>query len=275
MNILLIAILLLGAIGSLSAVLLFSVSRKFAIHEDSRVTRIQKLLPGVNCGACGFPGCSGLATELVKADSSSELFCPVGGSDLMSKIAEVLGRIPEQRQAKIAVLHCNGNCDHRQQTNLYDGFVSCAIVSSLYAGNTACAYGCLGLGDCVNVCLFDALSIDPETLLPEIDEEKCTACGKCVKACPKGLFDLRKKGLENRRIYVNCKSHDKPAVTAKACKAGCISCKKCQKECAFDAIVIERNLAEIDDNKCCLCRKCVSVCPVNAISECNFPSKEL
>jgi len=132
-------------------------------------------------------------------------------------------------------------------------------------GEAGCAFGCLGFGDCVAVCAFDAIHINPETGLPEVDADKCTACGACVKACPKMIIELRKKWPKNRAVYVSCVSKDKGAVVMKACKAGCIGCGKCVKVCAFDAITVENNLAYIDPQKCKLCRKCVNECPTGAI----------
>ena len=114
--------------------------------------------------------------------------------------------------------------------------------------------------------------MNPETGLPEVDEERCTACGACVKACPKHIIELRKKGLKGRRVYVNCVNQDKGAVTRKACTVGCIGCGKCVKTCPFEAITLENNLAYIDPAKCRLCRKCVAVCPTGAIVAVNFPT---
>ena len=132
-------------------------------------------------------------------------------------------------------------------------------------GESACAYGCLGYGDCVEACAFDAIKVNPETGIAEVDPDKCTACGACVKACPKKIIELRKKWPKNRAVYVACASKDKGAVTMKACKAGCIGCSKCLKVCEFGAITIENNVAFIDSTKCRLCRKCVAECPTGAI----------
>ena len=274
MNIILLAIVSLGGIGALGALILYFASKKFEVYEDPRISQIQELLPAANCGACGFPGCGGFASAAVNSSSLSGLHCPVGGNATMSLIAEALGMNVENTAQKIAVVRCNGTCENRPKTNRYGGVASCAIASLLYGGETACSYGCLGFGDCVKVCPFDAIRINRLTGLPEVEDEKCTACGKCVKACPKLLIELRKKGTKSRRIYVNCMNKDKPAVAMKSCRVSCISCKKCLKACPFDAITIENNLAYINDDKCRLCRKCVSECPNASIAELNFPIKK-
>jgi ferredoxin len=139
------------------------------------------------------------------------------------------------------------------------------------AGETACGYGCLGCGDCEAACQFGAIHVNPETGIPEVNEDKCTSCGACVKACPRHIIELRKKGPKGRRVYVSCVNKDKGAVSMKACKVSCIGCGKCEKECPFGAITVEGNCSYIDFNKCRLCRKCVTVCPTKAIRDVNFP----
>ncbi|MCC8145777.1 MAG: Fe-S cluster domain-containing protein [Bacteroidales bacterium] len=274
MNIILLAILSLGGIGAIGALILYFASKKFYVYEDQRIAQIQEILPAANCGACGFPGCSGFASALAKADTLDNFYCPVGGSATMDLVADILRQSVQNTVQQIAVVKCNGNCSNRAKTNYYDGASSCAIASNLYGGDTDCSFGCLGYGDCVKVCPFDAIHINDATQLPEVNEDKCTACGKCVKACPKSLIELRKKGPKSRRIYVSCMNKDKPAVAMKSCKVSCIACKKCMKACPFEAITIENNLAYIDDNKCRLCRKCVPECPNSTIIELNFPIKK-
>jgi ferredoxin len=171
-------------------------------------------------------------------------------------------------------LRCNGTCQSRPQTNLYDGATSCAIASALYGGNTDCQYGCLGLADCVDVCLFDALKIDPFSGLPVVDDAVCTACGNCVKSCPKNLFELRKRAKKDRKIYVACRNEDKGGIAKKSCEVACIGCGKCVKICPHDAITMNNNLAYIDSDKCKLCRKCVTECPTDSIIEIGFPEKK-
>lgn len=255
----------LCALGVLAAVLLYFVARKFRVEEDPRIDEVEKMLPGANCGGCGFAGCRAMAEALVVRDDISELFCPVGGSDAMKGIASFLGKAAPEKELRVATVRCGGTCEKRPRTNTFDGAASCAVASSLYIGETGCAFGCLGYGDCETACAFDAIHVNPETGLPEVDAEKCTACGACVKACPKGIIELRKKWPKNRAVYVSCVSKDKGAVVMKACKAGCIGCGKCVKACPFEAITLENNLAFIDSDKCRLCRKCVNECPTGAI----------
>ena len=265
MTVLLSTILTLSLLGILAAVVLYFVAQKFKVEEDPRIDEVEKMLPGANCGGCGFAGCRGMADALVKNDDISALFCPVGGGDTMKGIAAYLGKAAPEKEPMVATVRCGGVCDKRPRTNTFDGAKSCAVASSLYVGETACAYGCLGYGDCVAACAFDAIHINPETGIAEVDAEKCTACGACVKACPKNIIELRKKWPKGRAVYVGCVSKDKGAVVMKACKAGCIGCGKCEKVCAFGAITIENNLAYIDSQKCKLCRKCVNECPTGAI----------
>lgn len=273
-DVLLYTILTLCGLGAISAVILYIVAQKFKVYEDPRIDTVESMLPGANCGGCGFPGCRGFADTLVKSDSLENLLCPVGGGATMSAVAEFLGKTVAVTDARVAVVRCGGCKAKRPVTNKYDGAQSCTVESSLYVGETGCSYGCLGKGDCVVVCKFDAIYINPETELPEVDDDKCTACGACVKACPKMIIELRKKGVKNRRIFVSCVNKERGAVARKACEVACISCGKCQKACEFEAITIENNLAYIDFNKCKLCRKCASECPTGAIIEANFPPKK-
>lgn len=267
-------VIVLATIGAIGALVLFLAAKKFEVKEDPRIGLVAEVLPQANCGGCGFPGCSGFANACVKAESLEGLLCPVGGAAVMGQIADILGMAAAAQDPKIAVVRCNGNCDARPRTNLYDGASSCAVAASLYSGNTGCSFGCLGLGDCVDACGFDAIRINPTTLLPEVVEDACTACGACVKACPKSIIELRKKGPKSRRIFVSCVNKDKGGAAKKACSNACIGCSLCLKQCQFEAITIENNLSYIDHTKCRMCRKCVDVCPTNAIHELNFPPKK-
>ena len=275
MNFILIAVIVLGGIALVSAVVLYVCSKKFAVHEDPRLAQVAEILPGANCGGCGYPGCSGMAAALVKgadAGSLEGLYCPVGGAGVMGQVAELLGMAVANTEPKVAVVRCNGTCEMRPRIAEYNGLRTCTAMNSCSAGETACGYGCLGCGDCVKACAFGAITMNPETGLPEVDEEKCAGCGACAKACPRHVIELRKKGLKGRRVYVRCVNKDKGAAAMKACKAACIGCGKCEKECKFDAITIENNLSYIDPDKCRMCRKCVDVCPTHAIIAVNFPA---
>lgn len=265
MEILLFTTLTLSVLGALAAAILFVIAKKFHVEEDPRIDLVESMLPGANCGGCGFAGCRGFATAMVEKDDISALFCPVAGAETMSQIASAIGKEAAAKAPEVATLKCGGECAKRPQTTTYDGATSCAVAASLYGGESGCSYGCLGYGDCVAACNFGAMSINPQTGLVEIDAEKCIGCGACLKACPKSLIELRKKWPKDRAVYVACSSKAKGAAVLKACKAGCIGCGKCVKACAFDAITVVDNVAYIDSYKCKLCRKCVNECPTGAI----------
>ncbi|MCG8412308.1 MAG: Fe-S cluster domain-containing protein [Bacteroidales bacterium] len=270
----LLTIISLSAIGAIAAIILYFVAQKFKVYEDPRIDQVEEILPAANCGGCGYPGCRGFAEALVKADDLSSYYCPVGGNDAMTKAAEILGKAVEAKDPLVAVVRCSGSPAHRKRTNAYDGATSCAISSSLYSGETGCEFGCLGLGDCVDVCDFDAIYMNEETGLPVVVDDKCTACGACVKACPNTIIELRKKNKKDRKIFVSCVNHDKGGIAKKACSVACIGCGKCVKVCPFDAITLENYCAFIDSEKCKLCRKCVLECPTGAIQEINFPARK-
>ena len=267
-------IAMLSALGLLAAVILYFVAQKFKVVEDPRIDTVNEALPGANCGGCGYTGCRAFAETLVKSESFEGLNCPVGGADTMAKIAVILDRQPVAVEPRVAVVRCNGSPDHAIRTSFYDGAVSCRVAHALYGGQTACQYGCLGCGDCVEACKFDAMYMDPVTQLPVIIDYKCVACGACVKACPRNIIELRKRNKKDRKIFVSCGNKDKGGPARKACQVACIGCGKCVKVCPYEAITMDNNLAFIDSFKCKLCRKCVTECPTGAILEIGFPVKE-
>ena len=265
----------LSIIGTSSAIILYFVAQKFKVFEDPRIDEVEKALPAANCGGCGYAGCRAFAEACVKADSLSDLFCPVGGNETMGGVASILGLEAIKKEPRTAYIRCNGTCDHRPKTSNFDGASTCAIAASVYSGETDCQYGCLGYGDCYDACEFDAIDLRAGLGVPLILDDKCVACGACVEACPKNLIELRKQFPKNRKVVVSCMNKDKGGVARKACSVACIGCGKCEKECKFDAIVIANNLAFIDSDKCKLCRKCVPVCPTNAIIEEGFPPRKI
>lgn len=264
-------IAIIAGLGLLLAVILFLVAKKFKVEEDPRIDEVEKVMPGANCGGCGFAGCRAFAEAAVKAPNLDNNYCPVGGNEVMQKVAAILGYEVKEKAPEVAVLRCNGSCANRPKVNDYDGAPSCKVKAALYSGDTGCAFGCLGCGDCVSVCQFGALSMDPETGLPVVDEEKCTACGACSRACPKGLIEIRPKGPRGMRLYVSCMNKDRGPVAKKACAAACIGCGICVKTCTHGAITLTDNVAYIDPAKCKLCRECEAMCPTGAIHAAGFP----
>jgi len=264
-------IAIITVLGLVLALVLYLVAKKFKVEEDPRIDEVEKVMPGANCGGCGFAGCRAFAEAAVKAPNLDNNFCPVGGNDVMAQVAAILGYEVKAKAPQVAVVRCNGTCEARPRVNEYDGFASCAVKAALYAGDTGCAFGCLGCGDCAAACQFGALSMDPATGLPVVDETKCTACGACVKACPKKIIELRPKGPRGMREFVSCVNKDKGPVAKKACANACIGCGICAKTCTHEAITVEANLAWIDPDKCKLCRECEAVCPTGAIHGVNFP----
>ncbi|MBN1338150.1 MAG: RnfABCDGE type electron transport complex subunit B [Bacteroidales bacterium] len=267
----------LAALGSAAAIILYFVARKFKVFEDPKIDEVEKTLPGANCGGCGFAGCRAFAEAIVKQGHEKKsiegLNCPVGGNDVMAQVAAVLGLEANAVDPKIAVVRCNGSKANAPQKVRFEGATTCYFAHSLFSGESGCPHGCLGLGDCVRACLFDAIHMDPETGLPVVND-KCVACGACVEACPRDIIELRPKGKKDRRIYVCCVNEEKGGIARKNCSVACIGCGKCVKVCPFDAITLENNLAYIDAEKCKLCRKCVVVCPTEAIHELNFPPRK-
>lgn len=264
----LIAVAILGLVALISALILWVVSKKFAVKEDPRLAQVGEVLPQANCGGCGFPGCSAMADACVKAadkGSLEGLSCPVGGQPCMEKIAAILGLQAEKSAPKMAVVRCNGTCDLRPRTTQYDSVKSCKIANTTGKGETACAYGCLGCGDCVEACQFEAIHMNPQTGLPEVDKDKCTACGACAKACPRHIIEIRQVDDQKATMVVQCMNKDKGAQAKKACAAACIGCMKCQQVCGSDAITIDSFLAYIDPVKCTQCRACEEVCPQGSI----------
>jgi Na+-translocating ferredoxin:NAD+ oxidoreductase RNF subunit RnfB len=268
-------ILVLTSVGILAAVIIHYVSKKFEVQEDERISEVEQVLPNTNCGGCGQPGCKAFAKAVVEAGDLSELHCPVGGNAVMKQVAEILGIKAVERDPYIAVVRCSGSFEYRKKTNIYDGESSCKIAANLYSGDTGCAYGCLGMGDCVTVCDFEAIYMDERTGLPIVLEDKCTACNACVKECPKDILELWPKGKKNKRIYVACLNEEKGSTARKECAVACSGCAKCFDACRYDAITIENSLATIDPEKCALCLECVETCDVRNIITANVPDEKI
>lgn len=255
------AIALLGAIGLIFGWILAFASKKLAVESDPRIGEIIRVLPGANCGACGYPGCSGLAEAIVNGVAPVGS-CPVGKAPVAAKIAAIMGvEYDANVKPKKARVICQGGKAERVDRYYYMGVADCAAAGMLNGGPKMCEYGCLGLGNCARACMFGALKIN-DNGLPEVDPDRCTGCGACVQACPRGLMKLID---ETYRVMVLCKSHDKGPDVRKACKVGCIGCGICAKNCPEKAITVTDFLAEIDPEKCTACGICVEKCPMKTI----------
>ena len=268
MDYLLIAVLVLDLIAFIASLVLYACSRKFYVKEDNRISVVSELLPHANCGGCGYPGCSGFASAVVRAADAGSidgLSCPVGGNETMKRIADVLNVTISTATPKVAIIRCGGTHEVRPEVSQYSGLRTCFAVNMCSAGETACGYGCLGCGDCVKACKFGALSVNPKTGIAEVDNSKCVGCGACVNECPRNVIELRDRDEIKPCVYIRCMNCDSGSVASKACGVSCIGCGKCAKECPLGAITIDRGLAHIDTEKCDACGKCVTVCPRHAI----------
>ena len=245
MNIILSGILVLGGIGFCAALILYYVAQKFHTDDDIRVQKIEKILPGVNCGGCGQAGCHDFAVACAASNEQNfeKLHCTVGGNKLMKEIADILGYKAVEKAPTVAVLRCQGSCKNAPIKFEFTGLKSCRLATQISTARSECPYGCMRLGDCVNACKFGALKMNPETGLPEVDENKCVSCGACVAVCPKQLFEIRPKGKDGKRVYVACRNQQKGAQARKNCAVACIACQKCAK--INSDIKIENNLSYI------------------------------
>jgi len=257
------AIISMAVVGAVFGGLLGFAAQKFAVPVDPKVEQIKRALPGANCGACGFVGCSELA-DAIATGKVAHTACTVGGTTAARDIAKVLGleEETEEKEQPVAHVYCVGGrteCGNRYE---YDGIPDCRAASMLQGGGfRECAHGCLGLGTCVRACPFGAIYIDRNGLAV-VDETKCTGCGRCVAVCPKNIIQMAPR---SRKVHVLCSNTEKGAVVRKICKVGCIACKACVKACQYDAIHVEDNLARIDYEKCTNCGECAKKCPTKCI----------
>lgn len=250
----------LGIMSLVFGVGLALASKKFAVEIDPKVEEVRQVLPGANCGGCGFAGCDSYA-EAVVAGEAWATACPPGGSDVMAKIADILGIPLDAQERNVASVMCAGPCTEENKKYQYHGIAGCRAVSMLSGGNKGCSYGCLGLGTCKNNCPFDAISISGDGIAV-VNEDKCTGCGRCTEVCPRGIIQLVPA---SQGVRVLCSSKDRGKTVKEYCKVGCIGCQICVRACKFDAITFEDNLPKIDYDKCTGCMVCVEKCPTKSI----------
>ncbi len=262
MNDILVATLAIGIMGLILGGGLAYASKVFAVEKDPKIEEVRDVLPGANCGGCGFPGCDALADAIVNGNAKLNQ-CPVGGADVAAKIGAIMGMEVDTSVKNVALVSCKGCGDNVTQKFEYYGVKDCREAVIAMGGDKGCAYGCLGYGTCVAACKFDAIHIN-DCGIAEVDPKKCTACGACISVCPKSVIRLVP---DPKTVHIMCNSHDKGKDVTSVCKVGCIACGICVKNCPHDAIKIEEgtNLPTIDYTKCVECGICVEKCPKKTI----------
>lgn len=253
---------IVSVLGLIIGLFLSLASKKLEVPVDETEATVRDLLPGANCGACGYAGCDACAKAIAIGEAGADV-CPVASSDIHKEIAEVMGSNVEVSEKKVAYVNCAGTCDKAETNSTYYGPKDCKLVAGIGGnGSKACGYGCIGFGSCVKVCAFDAIHVVDGIAV--VDKEKCTSCGMCVSECPIDIIDMVP---QKAKTLVACSSFDKGKDVKTVCSIGCIGCKLCVRACEFDAIHVNENLAKIDYSKCTNCGACVKVCPVKVIEE--------
>ncbi len=261
MNEILIPVLFVAGIGALLGLGLAVASKIMAVPVDEKAEKITEVLPGANCGACGYSGCAGYAAALSSGKETVTNLCGPGGSEAAKNVAEIMGVSAQSVLPTAAVVLCRGNKANADDKMVYKGVNSCRMAAQLFGGAKECTYGCLGLGDCIDACEYDAIHICDG--VARISTIACHSCKKCVKACPKGLIHLMPLGIPKASVL--CNNHEKGAAARKHCKAACIGCMKCVKACENGAVTVENFCAKVDIEKCTGCGKCNEVCPQGCI----------
>jgi RnfABCDGE-type electron transport complex B subunit len=256
----LIAVTTLGALTFLIATVLLFAHSKLRVDEDPRIEAVYELLPHTNCGACGLPGCRPFAEALVRGDVEPAQ-CTVSTDQEKDVIAGLLGVDVGVQEQVVARLACAGGSNVARMHARYEGVNSCRAAALVAGGGKGCAWGCLGLGDCGEVCDFDAIQMDVHNL-PVVDEDACTACGDCVDACPKDLFSLHPV---SHRLWVACKNLEHGDAILEDCEVGCTACGKCAMDASGGAIAMVDNLAVVDYSRMHAQRAAIERCPTGAI----------
>lgn len=254
-------VIIVTLIGVISGVVLSVADKYMSVPTDERVDDIVEILPGVNCGACGFAGCEEYASKLVWEGVATNL-CTPGGDDTSAEISEILGLPVLDVVEKVAMVRCSGSSEYSAHIMDYGGKPTCKDNNLYFEGRHQCSYACLGFGDCLDVCEYGAITIIDNIAV--IDRELCTGCAMCVEACPNDLIVLKETTSE---IFVGCNSTNRGAFVRRVCEIGCIGCNMCERACQHDAIIKRDNLAIIDQAKCTNCGDCVTACPTKVIKD--------
>lgn len=251
--------IIIGGIGFLVGLVLIWASIKFAVETNPLVDEVIQVLPGANCGACGYAGCSDFAEKVV-SETAPIAGCPVGGFKVAKEIGGKLGKDVTEAEKVYPFVRCQGGI-HCIDKIEYIGIDDCRAVMMISEGEKGCSYGCMGRGTCVRACPFNAISIGKDHL-PHINKKMCKSCGICVRSCPNSILVL---AAESEAVHVLCRSHDKGKYVKSVCEFGCIGCGICAKNCPAGAITVTGFMAEIDQEKCTACNLCVEKCPQKSI----------
>ncbi len=247
-------VITLGGLGLFFGIVLAISSKVFEVKQDERITQIAEVLPGANCGGCGYAGCAALASAIVEGKAPVSA-CPVGGPDVAKNIAGIMGVDTGELVRYVAHVNCRGG-DNAKRKFSYDGVVDCLAATKVSGGPLDCSYGCLGYGSCVKGCPYEAIAI--ENGVAVIHASRCVACGRCVATCPRKLISIVS---DKQDVFVSCSSRAKGGDLRKVCNIGCIGCMLCTKKCPTGAISVSSNLASIDYSKCTNCGECAVACP--------------
>jgi electron transport complex protein RnfB len=254
------------SLGLVFGIALGSAAERFKVTTNPLVDRVRDRLPSANCGACGFAGCTAYAEAVVARADVSPSLCIPGRAPVANAVAELTGKAAGDVLDRIVVMTCHGTSAYARTEAEYAGIPTCAAAALIFGGPRACKNGCLGLGDCVRACPFDALTI-AEGGIAQVIVDACTGCGVCVSVCPKDLFRLYPR---NRRVELACKAVDKQSVVRSTCMVGCTTCRKCVAKCPAGAIEWDGRTILLDHDKCiaygpsCL-EACVDICPTNIL----------
>ncbi len=249
------ALLALGIMGLIFGGALSVAANLFRVEEDARKNKILEILPGANCGGCGYAGCANYADAILAGEAPCNQ-CAAAKAEGAMAIAQLLGTEAGVLNPMVAHIRCHGSNEFANKKYIYYGMNDCAAANRLLGGYMTCQYGCLGFGNCVKKCPEGAIHI--ENGVAKVDRERCIGCGVCLQACPKGVIELLPK---DSAILVSCSNKDKGARTREACNIGCIGCKICEKNCPEGAIHVNGNVSVIDYEKCIGCGICAEKCP--------------